>query len=317
MNKDARVIGAWFGRTVIKSCAKLAYSDAQAVIEGGHLPAEKIQGHELSEVEEDIQTLQSLATKMRARRFENGALKIDNPKLAFQLDSKGLPTDANPYESKDAHRLIEEFMLLANMSVAQKIAAGLPEVALLRRHDQPIDRRIEGFKSRAQLMGFKEMDISSGGALFKSLQAIDNVEDRQALETLATKSMLRAKYFCTGMVDISKYSHYALNIPLYTHFTSPIRRYADLIVHRQLEAVLAGNEKFPIEREAMAKIAQVSFYNGKRSLLDFSCLVSLTHIILAILIFRHINSNVTSSVTLPSLLKNRVNISSSACSCTI
>lgn len=263
MNKDARVIGTWFGRTVIKSCAKLAYSDAQAVIEGGHLPAEKVQGHELADVESDILTLQSLAVKMRKRRFENGALKIDNPKLSFSLDSNGLPTDANNYEQKDAHRLIEEFMLQANMAVGQKIAAGLPDVALLRRHDKPIDRRIEGFQSRAKSMGFEEIDISSGGALFKSLQAIENKSDREALETLATKSMLRAKYFCTGMVDISKYAHYALNVPLYTHFTSPIRRYADVIVHRQLEAVLAGNEKFPIDREAMAKIAQVSYRFGR------------------------------------------------------
>lgn len=241
MTKDARIIGTWLGRTIIKSCAKLAYSDAQQVIEGGSFDASKVHGHPLSEIEADIKNLHELAVKMRQRRFENGALKIDNVRLSFDLDEQGLPTDCGVYKTYDAHRLIEEFMLQANITVAQKIAAGLPDVALLRRHEQPIDRRLEGFAARAKRLGF-DIDTNSGGALYKSLEAIDDRKARMALETLATKSMLRAKYFCTGMVDIAKYAHYALNVPLYTHFTSPIRRYADVMVHRQLDAVLQGGE---------------------------------------------------------------------------
>ena len=255
MNAEAHVIGRWFGKTIIKSCAKLAYADAQQVIDGKSLPTEKVQEHAVSDVAEDIKILHSLAQKMRARRFEGGALRIDNVKLSFKLDDDGLPTDANVYQSYDAHRLIEEFMLQANMDVAHQIAAGLPELALLRRHERPIDRRLEGFLKRAKSMGH-EIDTISAGALYKSLQKIKDAKTKMALETLATKSMLRAKYFCTGMVDIAKYQHYALNVQLYTHFTSPIRRYADLMVHRQLEAVLASSDKFPVDREAMAKIAQ-------------------------------------------------------------
>jgi protein SSD1 len=95
---------------------------------------------------------------------------------------------------------------------------------------------------RAERLGYK-MDTSSSGALMRSFEAIDNPTARGLLELLSFKATQRAKYFCTGMLDIAKYGHYALNVPLYTHFTSPIRRYADILVHRQLEAVLQGGGK--------------------------------------------------------------------------
>lgn len=255
MNKDARVIGTWMGRTIIQSCGQLAYNDAQQVIEGQHIDANKISTHAPEDVEADISILHDLAKKMRTRRFENGAVRIDNVKLSFKLDENGMPMDATIYEQKEAHRLIEEFMLLANMTVAQQVAAGLPDLALLRRHDKPLERRIAGFEKRAKQMGVT-VDTSSGGAIHSSLHSIKDETTRRTLEALITKAMLRAKYFCTGMVDIAKYSHFALNVPLYTHFTSPIRRYADMMVHRQLEAVLTGAEKFSIDSEGMAKIAQ-------------------------------------------------------------
>ncbi|KAK0541810.1 Translational repressor, partial [Tilletia horrida] len=274
MTREGHVIGTWHGRSVIRSCAKLAYADAQEAIKGGSVPEAKILPREegkdsavaedgpatatigVAEVNNDIRILHELAKKMCKRRFESGALKIDNVRLAFKLDEHGLPTDASPYQTYEAHQLIEAFMLQANISVATRIASGLSDLALLRRHERPIERRLQGFKERAKRLGY-DIDISSGGALFSSLQAITNLKDREALENLATKSMLRAKYFCTGMVDIAKYKHFALNVPLYTHFTSPIRRYADLLVHRQLDAILQGNvEKFSLDRETVAKIAQ-------------------------------------------------------------
>lgn len=259
MNKDARILDSWFGRTIIKSCAQLAYSDAQCVIDDGSLPAEKeIQrGHDRKRVAEDIKILHDLAQIMRRRRFDEGALSVENVKLNFRLDDNGLPADASAAQGREANHLIEEFMLTANTAVSQRIAAGLPDTALLRRHAPPLERRLEGFQRRAEQMGF-HVDISSAGALYDSLRSIGekDLKSRFALETLATKSMLRAKYFCAGMTDISKYSHYALNVPLYTHFTSPIRRYADVMVHRQLDAVLQGQDKFGVDREGIAKIAQ-------------------------------------------------------------
>jgi protein SSD1 len=145
-------------------------------------------------------------------------------------------------------------MLLTNLSVAQHVAVHLPEQALLRRHDSPLERRLVSqriflrahvnqiqinFVKRAERLGF-QIDTSSAGALMKSLATITDPTARKLLQLLCSKATQRAKYFCAGMLDIAKYQHYALNQPLYTHFTSPIRRYADILVHRQLDAVLQG-----------------------------------------------------------------------------
>ncbi|KAF8165293.1 hypothetical protein B0H34DRAFT_688609 [Crassisporium funariophilum] len=258
MDADAKVLQKWFGKTVIRSVAKLAYSDAQRVIDGKSLGEVNLsQGHDASGIEKDINILQSLAKKLRAQRFRNGALSLESPSLSFKLDENGLPTDCGQYERAEANYLIEEFMLLTNISVAQHIAVHLPEQALLRRHDTPIERRLTTFTQRAGRLGYT-MDTSSSGALMRSFEAINNPTARRLLELLSFKATQRAKYFCSGMLDIAKYGHYALNTPLYTHFTSPIRRYADVLVHRQLEAVLqAGAEtKFTMDRDAVAKVAQ-------------------------------------------------------------
>ncbi|GAA5874465.1 hypothetical protein JCM8547_007369 [Rhodosporidiobolus lusitaniae] len=262
MTEEGKIVKTWFGRTIINSKVKLAYSDAQEVIEGRGLPEHKITDDaELRKgVEEDVLALASIAKHLRKRRFDNGALRIDNAKVSFKLDEFGLPVDSRAFERKEANELIEEFMLLANISVAGKIASGLPDQSLLRRHESPIDRRLEAFTDRMKRLGI-ELDPTSSGALMASIANVTDPCERLTLQHLSTRSMQRAKYFCTGMLDISKYRHYALNVPLYTHFTSPIRRYADIMVHRQLEAVLAasgtGHEaKFPLDAEAVSKVAQ-------------------------------------------------------------
>ncbi|KAH8927584.1 RNB-domain-containing protein [Atractiella rhizophila] len=258
MTDEAKVVSTWFGKSVIRSAGKLAYENAQAVIEGQPLPEVELDGgHKGSEIAEDIKALNTLARQMRKRRFENGALRIDKVKLGFKLDADGLPEDCIAEDRKEANMMIEEFMLLANTSVAAKIASGLPEQALLRRHEEPLERRIDAFVERAKKMGY-EFDNSSAGSLNQSFERISDPNHKIVLQTLATKSMLRAKYFCSGMLDIAKYSHYALNVPLYTHFTSPIRRYADVLVHRQLEASVLGavDVKFNLDTEAVSKIAQ-------------------------------------------------------------
>ena len=116
------------------------------------------------------------------------------------------------------------------------------------------------FIERAERLGYK-MDISSSGALMRSLNAINDPTARRIMEILLQKATQRAKYFCAGMLDIAKYGHYALSVPVYTHFTSPIRRYADVLVHRQLDSILqvgtAGEApKFTMDRDAVAKVAQ-------------------------------------------------------------
>lgn len=265
LTPEGQVISTWFGKTVINSKVKLAYSDAQAVIDNGALPAGKVDDAELAKgVEDDVKMLAALAKQLRARRFDGGALRIDNVKVSFRLDEFGLPVDAHEYERKEANELIEEFMLMANIAVAGKIASGLPDQALLRRHEAPIDRRLEAFVTRMKKIGV-DLDGSSSGSLMKSIVDVKDPAERLTLQHLSTRAMHRAKYFCTGTLDISRYGHYALNVPLYTHFTSPIRRYADVLVHRQLEAVLqsqTGNAsgiisepRFSLDTETISKVA--------------------------------------------------------------
>ncbi|KAF8486539.1 hypothetical protein JB92DRAFT_1526181 [Gautieria morchelliformis] len=259
VTEDSRVLKKWFGKTVIKSAAKLSYANAQDVIDGkglGEVPI--IPEHDASGIEGDIRSLQNLAKQIRARRFENGCLSLHSSRLYFDLGDDGLPVDCSPYDATAANFLVEEFMLLANMSVAQQIALHLPEQALLRRHEDPIERRLVGFAERATRLGYN-MDISSAGALMKSFDAIEDPVHRRIVSLLSRKATHRAKYFCAGMLDIAKYHHYALNAPLYTHFTSPIRRYVDVIVHRQLESILQGvgvEPKFTMDRDSVAKVAQ-------------------------------------------------------------
>jgi len=258
MNKEAQIVSKWFGKTIIRSAAQISYENAQDVIEGkslGEIPVAP--EHGASDIEHDIRNLKDLAMKLKARRFENGTLSLDTPHLTFQLDDDGLPTDCGQYAPTDAHSLIQEFMLLTNITVAQQIAAHLPEQALLRRHDTPIERRLKSFQERAERLGYS-MDVSSAGALMRSFNAIQDPTARRLLKLLSFKATQRAKYFCAGMLDIAKYSHYALNTPLYTHFTSPIRRYADILVHRQLESVIQGGveSKFTMDRDTVAKVAQ-------------------------------------------------------------
>jgi protein SSD1 len=258
LNKEAKVLKKWFGKTVLKSASQLSYEDAQNVIEGRTLGAVPvIPEHDASDIEHDIKVLHGLAKKLRQDRFDNGALSLESLKLQFKLDDDGMPVDCWQPERNDANDLIQELMVLTNMSVAQHVAVHLPEQALLRRHDNPLERRLNTFLERAERLGYK-MDVSSPGALMRSFDSIPDPTARRLLELLSFKATQRAKYFCGGMLDIAKYHHYALNVPLYTHFTSPIRRYADLLVHRQLESILQGGSepKFTMDRDAVAKVAQ-------------------------------------------------------------
>ncbi|KAI0068729.1 RNB-domain-containing protein, partial [Artomyces pyxidatus] len=258
LTKEAKVIKKWFGKTIIKSAAKLSYSDAQNMIEGKILGDVVVTPeHDASALEHDIKTLDGLTKLLRARRFQNGALSLESPRLSFKLNEAGLPVDCSQHERTDANELVEELMLLTNITVAQQIAVNLPEQALLRRHDVPIERRLNLLVERAERLGYT-IDASSSGALMRSFNTVEDPTARNVLQLLSFKATQRAKYFCAGMLDIAKYHHYALNVPLYTHFTSPIRRYADVLVHRQLESILQGSSdtKFTMDRDAVAKVTQ-------------------------------------------------------------
>ena len=263
MDRNGNVLAKEMARTIIKSSAKLAYGDAQAVIEGKSLEESKqysiVMYGQARGVQEDIRLLHELATKLREKRIEAGAIISRKVKISVNVDENGQPVDCEPHQRTDANSLIEEFMLLANTTVARIIANGLPEQALLRRHEAPIDRRIEGFINRAKQLGF-DFDSGSAADLQKGFENITDPDTALCLELLKRRAMQQAKYFCTGMMDIAKYPHWALATPVYTHFTSPIRRYADIMVHRMLDACLtspnANDVKFFLDRDSVARCAQ-------------------------------------------------------------
>ncbi|KAF9573945.1 hypothetical protein EC968_007773 [Mortierella alpina] len=255
MTEDGHVLDTTFSKSVIRSCAQLSYDDAQRVITTGSLdPKVEVHGQPRALVEENIKVFFKLSQILRQNRFENGSLSINSIKLSFATDEIHNPLDVSVYELKESNRLIEEFMLLANMSVAKQICEFFPEQALLRRHEEPLEKRMADFISHMSKIGL-DLDASSSGALQQSLDAIQDPDVRKVVRLLVIKPMQRAKYICSGMLNPDKYHHYALNSPLYTHFTSPIRRYADIIVHRMLEASLVGDSKFYLSKESCQKSA--------------------------------------------------------------
>lgn len=275
MDADGNEVGPrWYGRSIIRSCVRFAYAQAQAVLDGApwqEAVGKPVDGgHTIDDVTSDLTVLLRMSKAMRARRYDNGALTINAFKLNFRLDRDGLPKVAEVYELKDTNRLIEEFMLKANISVAERITDAFPKHALLRMHPPPKDRPLQMFVEYARKLGI-EVDASSSAGLQKSFLALaERSKDDPVVAVLqnnAVRSMRRAEYICTGLHDDdpTTWAHYALAVPLYTHFTSPIRRYADVVVHRLLQAALdAGDAGFaPEECEAWAKTCNVRKENAR------------------------------------------------------
>lgn len=248
MNSNGDIVDTWFGRSVICSAVKLAYEHAQNMIdrpkdyqwEEDELPLIN-QPWTAQDISEKVNILQMLAVKLRQKRVDQGALRLDQPKICFSLDKEtGLPLGYKMYEHRQSNRLIEEFMLLANISVAKKIYDSFPLLAVLRCHPEPkaaVMERSVGFLKRLEI----DIDTTSSLTIQQSLnnykpaneEDLEKIGRWQVLMNVMSKPMQNALYFCSGVQpDISKYHHYALSVPLYTHFTSPIRRYPDILVHR-------------------------------------------------------------------------------------
>ncbi|XP_063604806.1 DIS3-like exonuclease 2 isoform X3 [Penaeus indicus] len=270
LTPDGKILGEWFGRTVIHSCVKLAYEHAQSMIEEPHREWTKEEipevfcGYSTRDISKVVNNLQSLAVKLRERRFKNGALRLDQVKISFNLDwETKMPNGFHTQELKESNRLIEEFMLLANITVAHKTYEVFPDVALLRRHPPPISNPMKNVVDTLATMGII-LDPTSSGSLFDSINKYVGKDKYstarlQVITSMCSKPMQFARYFCTGVLgDERLFHHYALNVPLYTHFTSPIRRYADLIVHRLLAAVIdpARCRKPEITNKAVNKKAE-------------------------------------------------------------
>lgn len=240
MTPDAQIVDASFHKSVIHSAASLTYDEAQAILDSnekyGHENTSKESGVNLS-----VMGLARIARILRKRRIEHGALTLASPEVRFRLDSETQnPTDVGAYALKEANAVVEEFMLLANITVSKKILRHFPTLGVLRRHPSPSKEQFTPLLNAARAVGVN-LDISSSKALADSLDAAVRTGDpyfNKLLRMLSTRCMMPAQYFCSGEIPSDQWWHYGLAAPVYTHFTSPIRRYADVVVHRLLAAAI-------------------------------------------------------------------------------
>ncbi|KAF8344715.1 hypothetical protein F5887DRAFT_250455 [Amanita rubescens] len=234
MTPEASIVNVRFTKSVIASKAAFTYEEAQLRKDDPNMQ---------DELTQSIRLLNTLAQKLKAGRMAAGALNLASPEVKIQLDSSESsdPIDVEQKELRETNSLVEEFMLLANISVAKKTQDTFPQTAVLRRHLPPPKTNFEKLQDILLKRRGMKLDVSSSGALAASLDTCVDPNE-QAFNTLvrimATRCMLSAEYFCSGMVSRDTFGHYGLASPIYTHFTSPIRRYADVLAHRQLAAAI-------------------------------------------------------------------------------
>ncbi|MAN87271.1 MAG: ribonuclease R [Algoriphagus sp.] len=230
MDSNANVLNHWIGRTIIHSDRRFAYEEAQENID-----------NQSGDFFQELTLLNDLAKQIRKRRFQHGAVNFETVEVKFKLDEKGTPLGLMIKERKDIHKMIEEFMLLANKYVAEfifKKRSGA-DTFVYRTHDSPDMEKLEIFSGFAKRFGH-QMDLDNekkiSSALNKLMDEIQGKPEQNVLEQLAIRSMAKAKY------TTEPKGHFGLAFPHYTHFTSPIRRYPDMMVHRLLEHYLDGGK---------------------------------------------------------------------------
>jgi ribonuclease R len=242
MNDKAEVVEEWFGKTIINSDRRFAYEEVQEIIET-----------EQGEFSKDILQLHHFATILRKKRFEKGAINFNSEEIKFKLDEKGKPIETYVKEQKESNHLVEEFMLLANKKVAERIGkpkdGETPKTFVYRVHDEPNPEKLNTFAQFVKKLGFT-LNVSSHKQLASSYnQLFNQIKGRgeeHMIETIAIRTMAKAIYSTDNI------GHYGLAFDYYTHFTSPIRRYPDLMVHRLLESYLQGGnsvKKDPLEEK--------------------------------------------------------------------
>jgi len=260
---DAHVISSTFTKSVIRSREAFSYEQAQLRID------DKTQQDDLTK---GMRTLLMLSKKLKAKRMAAGALNLASPEVRVETESETSdPIDVKTKQLLDTNSLVEEFMLLANISVAGKIYEAYPQTALLRRHAEPPKSNFEELANQLKIRKGMELHTESSKALADSLdKCIDPTQPffNTLVRILATRCMMSAEYFCSGTQSYPEFRHYGLASEIYTHFTSPIRRYADLEVHRQLAAAIEYEQLDPslhskAKLEAVCKNINVRHRNAQ------------------------------------------------------
>jgi ribonuclease R len=253
INEQAEVLHEWFGKTVINSNRRYNYEEVQEIITGND-----------GDFRDEIMVMHELATKLRQKRMDNGSINFHSEEVKFILDESGKPIDTFVKVQNESHMLIEDFMLLANRKVAEKIGkpAGnkKPKTFVYRIHDEPNPDKLNTFVQFVSKLGYN-MNISTRAKLVKSynnlFNAVEGKGEKTLIETVAIRTMAKAEYSTQNI------GHYGLAFPYYTHFTSPIRRYPDLMVHRLLQRYLDGGKS--VSEEVYEPVCQHASDMEKRA----------------------------------------------------
>jgi ribonuclease R len=247
IDKEGKVHKQWFGKTAIHSDKRFTYEDAQKVLDDKAGPHFK-----------ELDVLNKIAKKLTKKRFEDGAVSLDQEEVKFLLDEKGVPIKVFKKVRGDTNHLIEEFMLLANQKVAEFIAKGNDKVFVYRIHDNPNKERIANLIFFLKKLGYdlpSKSGIVSSKDLNNLIKHLEGREEKDTVQTAIIRSMAKAIYSTKNI------GHFGLAFEFYTHFTSPIRRYPDTIVHRLLELYL--HEK-SIAKERWHEYEVISMFSSQR-----------------------------------------------------